>query len=517
MMPRLFLSATHKSSGKTTVSIGLCAALRARGRIVQPFKKGPDFIDPLWLSQAADRPCRNLDHHTMGDAALRAFFRRHAGSADIALIEGNKGLYDGVDPEGRDCGAALAELLKAPVLLIVDATGMTRGIAPLLIGYRQFAPDLPIAGVLLNKVGGARHEAKLRRAVEHYTDLPVLGALARDPTLEICERHLGLIPANEHGQADERIAAIAARVAAAVDLDWIEAIAASAPPLPAPSLSVAPSPAGQAARGRAAVAPRPGGRRRRLGFARDRAFGFYYQDDLDAFATAGVELVPFDTLVDRHLPPNLDGLFLGGGFPESHLAALEANHELRLEIATQALRGLPIYAECGGLMYLSRSLTHQGRRYAMVGALAADAVMGARPQGKGYVELRETPDAPWPSAGHGATLPAHEFHYGRLENVCPNTRFAYEVMRGHGITGRHDGIVSANILASFAHLRGVGADPWPARFAAFLARPGSDPNSADGSLLRRGRSEAPPQSSPSPIHWNAESSCLSSPEPVEAH
>ncbi len=459
-MARVMISAAHKSSGKTTVTLGIAAALRARGRRVQPFKKGPDFIDPLWLSVAAGRPCRNLDHHTLSEPELAALFARHAATADLSVIEGNKGLHDGVALDGRDSGAALAKLLAVPVVLVVDCSGITRGIAPLLVGYRRFDPAVALAGVILNKVAGPRHEAKLRRAVEAYTDLAVVGAVARTPALAITERHLGLTPANELPEAEERIAAIAAVIRDAVDLDRLEAIAHAAASLGAP-----PVPAAETGH----VAP-DAGPRRRVGIARDRAFGFYYPDDLEGLEAAGLELVPVDTLNDPALPPDLDGLFLGGGFPETHLDALEANRSLRAEIRRAVAAGLPVYAECGGLMYLSRSLARDGRRAEMVGAIDADAVIEPRPQGKGYVVLSETADAPWPGGGVGTTTPAHEFHYGRLENLGPQTRFAYQVARGHGITGRDDGIVTANTLASFSHLRGVGARPWPDRFAAFVRR-----------------------------------------------
>ncbi len=460
-MARLFISAAHKSSGKTTVALGLCAALRARGLAVQPFKKGPDFIDPIWLSAAAGRPCRNLDHHTMGESEIRTFYASHDHTADICIIEGNKGLYDGVSVDGHDSGAALARLLAAPVVLVIDAQGITRGIAPLLIGYRSFDPAVAIAGVILNKVSGARHEGKLRSAVETYTDIPVLGAIHRSEDLAITERHLGLIPANEAIEARAKIALIAAAVTAQVDLDRLMAIARAAPSLGSPRPPGPLSSTESVSRTES---------RRRVGVARDAAFGFYYADDLEALAACGFTPVPFDCLHDRCLPRDIDGLFIGGGFPETHMDALSANLPLRSEIRAAVAAGLPVYAECGGMMYLSRSISWQGRTCEMVGALEADAVMHGRPQGKGYVLLQETEHAPWPSTAGGGMIPAHEFHYARLENLGPETRFAYRVIRGHGITAGHDGIVTANTLASFSHRRGVGSDTWPARFAAFMRR-----------------------------------------------
>ena len=230
-MTRILVSAAHKSSGKTTVSIGLCAAFTARGLAVQAFKKGPDYIDPLWLSAASGRPCRNLDHNTMAPADIAALFRRHAATADIAVIEGSKGLHDGMDLDGTDSSAALASQLRAPVLLVIDAAGITRGIAPLLLGLARFAPRVRLAGVVLNKVAGARHEAKLRAAITHHTDIPVLGALPRDAALTIAERHLGLVPANEADGAGLRIAQLGAAIAAGIDLDRVLAAARAAPVL----------------------------------------------------------------------------------------------------------------------------------------------------------------------------------------------------------------------------------------------------------------------------------------------
>ncbi len=453
-MSRFLVSAAHRSSGKTAISIGLAAALAARGLAVQPFKKGPDYIDPMWLGRAAGRACYNLDPHLMSADEIARLFDAHSRGADIALVEGNLGLFDGLALDGSNSNAALAAQLALPVVLVVDAHGMTRGIAPLLLGYQAFDPAIRIAGVILNKVGGARHEAKLRAAVEHYTDIPVLGAVQRDARLAIVERHLGLVPSNEAAGADARIAEIAAAVAEQVDLGRVVALAQSAPPRPR-SASVTRLPA----RGRDRV---------RIGIAADAAFGFYYADDLAALCAAGAELVPFDTLRDARLPP-VDGLFIGGGFPESFAAELEANEALRHEIRIVAEGGLPIYAECGGLMYLARSLEVDGCRHEMVGAIPGDVVMHARPVGRGYVELIETADAPWPRAeGAAARLRAHEFHYSSLENVGEDVRFAYRVVRGHGIDGRRDGLVLRNVLAAYTHLRAVGGCDWPQRFVAFV-------------------------------------------------
>ena len=454
-MNRVFISAAHKSSGKTTVCIGVCAALRARGHTVQPFKKGPDYIDPMWLGLAAGRPCYNLDAYLMSENEICDEFARRSRGADLAVIEGNKGLYDGLDLDGSNSNAALAALTGTPVVLVIDARGMTRGIAPLILGYQAFERNIRIAGVILNHLGGTRHEAKLRAVIKHYTDVPVLGAIQHDERMAIAERHLGLIPSNEAQAASARIGDIAAYIAAQVDLDQLLTLVGQAAPLPA--LSPLPS-----------AINRP---RVRIGIARDAVFGFYYPGDLDALQAAGAELVSFDTLHSAALPA-VDGLFIGGGFPETQMDALSENRKLRRGVHDAIEAGMPVYAECGGLMYLARSIEWNGHSAAMVGVIPADIVMHPRPVGRGYVHLRETGQCRWPRTGAaGAPLiRAHEFHYSSVENLPPDVEFAYDVERGHGIDGRHDGIVYKNLLASYSHLRDVGSHHWAARFVDFVRR-----------------------------------------------
>ena len=457
-MAQLFISAAHKSSGKTTLSIGLCAAFAQRGKNIQPFKKGPDYIDPMWLSRAAGKSCYNLDFYTQSHNEILNTFGRYADQADISIIEGNKGLYDGLDLEGSNSNAALASLLHSPVILVIDAQGMTRGIAPLILGYQAFAKDINIAGVILNQLGGSRHEAKLRAVIEHYTDVPVVGAVHRDPVLNIQERHLGLIPSNEAAAVEQQISAVADIVARQVNLDQLHDIANSAvtPAYPAQTETIPP-----AAKPAADV---------RIGIAQDTAFGFYYPDDLQAFAAAGAELVSIDTLHDTRLP-EIDGLFIGGGFPETQMQALEANTSLREDIRTAIEAGLPVYAECGGLMYLSRSLQWKDRSCEMVGALPMNTRMNPRPQGRGYVQLANTENTLWGDmpAG-GEVISAHEFHYSSAENLEKDTQFAYRVLRGHGVNGSYDGIIHHNVLANYSHMRNMENNPWVSRFVDFVRR-----------------------------------------------
>jgi cobyrinic acid a,c-diamide synthase len=453
-MASLFLSAAHKSSGKTTLSIGLCAALVERGLVVQPFKKGPDYIDPIWLGMAAGKPCYNLDFYVAGKQETIDDYCYRSQNAEICLIEGNKGLHDGLDLDGGNSNAALAKSLHSPVIMVVDARGTMRGIAPLLIGYQVFDKAVTIAGVIANMTGGKRHEAKLRAAVEAYTDIPFLGALENESSIGLNERHLGLIPGYEDPESKHKIATISRIVSDNIDLDRLIDIAQQAKPVK-PATSPLPQ--------------KPEFNGLRIGIARDRAFGFYYPGDLEAFCQAGAQLVSIDTTRDQSLPP-IDGLFIGGGFPERHAASLAANIRLRESIKNAVEAGLPTYAECGGLMYLSQNLTWNGECHDMVGVLDAQTLMYEKSQGRGYVKLSENQGQhPWALPDHqGEFLHAHEFHYSALQGLPDDERFAYHVLRGKGIQQQQDGFVYKNLLASYTHLRNTAANPWVMRFLNFV-------------------------------------------------
>ena len=453
----VFIAAAHKSSGKTTVAMGLLRALSESGQSVQPFKKGPDYIDPMWHARACGRPSYNLDFNTQEPSEMLRLFGERAHGAEIALIEGNKGLYDGVALDGSNSNAELAKLLRVPVVLVVDCEGITRGIAPLLIGYRAFDPDVNIAGVILNKVAGSRHEGKLRAAVEHYCDLRVLGAVRRTQELSVRERHLGLTTPGEMDAVEQRIGRIASVIREGIDLNAIRAIAASCELVTTPPARNTSLPSN--------------GTSLRIAIARDAAFGFYYPDDLEAFRAAGCELRFFDALRDQRLP-DADGLFIGGGFPETNLAALESNAPLRSLIRSAIEGGLPTYAECGGLMYLCRSIAYQGATCEMVGAIPAEAVMCDQPQGRGQVCLMETMSCPWPAAGEhggaGVTITCHEFHYAALRDLRAGLSFAYDVVRGDGIAGGGGGMVIGTLLAGFSHRRQRSRNRWVDRFVGFM-------------------------------------------------
>jgi len=468
---RIYISAAHKSSGKTTLSIGLCRALHQRGLRVQPFKKGPDYIDPLWLGKASGlsggQGCHNLDFNTMNQDEILRQLMIHSQQADISIIEGNKGLYDGVALDGSDSNAALAKLTKTPVILVIDTRGVTRGVAPLLMGYQQFDSHINIAGVIFNLSSGGRHEAKLRAVTEEYTDIPVLGVVTKSPLLALDERHLGLMPNNEcvhEGMdAEKKINDIAMQVADQVDLDVVLSIASCAKTVE--PLATKPQALPAAGKTQHKV---------RIGICEDSAFGFYYVGDKQALREAGAELVSINTLEDKKLP-ELDGLFIGGGFPETHMQQLAANKTMRDSVYQAIEAGLPTYAECGGLMYLAQKLHWNGKISEMVGIIPSDVVMHKRPQGRGHVELTQTEHMPWPDSTSAASvIKAHEFHYSRLENdddeMSRKGKFAYKVQRGVGITGEQDGWVYKNLLASYTHMRDTEQFRWAGRFVDFVRR-----------------------------------------------
>ncbi len=450
--PRILVAAPQGRSGKTTFSLGLCAALMQRGLRVQPFKKGPDYIDPSWLSAAAGTPCRTLDPFFQNGAEqLRHAFDRGTREADFALIEGNHGLYDSVTEDGDSSSAALARVLRSPVLLVINAARMGRSAGAMVYGYQNFEPDTPIAGVVLNNVAGKRHDSKLRTAIEDHCNLPVVGVLPRDEAVSIPDRHLGLIPNAENEALHPAIEACRRVVEQFVDLEAVKKIASSA-------VGFAAQPMGGDVR-----AAKAGSHAPTIGVIRDRAFTFYYPENLDALECYGAQLKFIDSLHDQQIP-DLDGLYIGGGFPEIFLEEIEANVSLRRQVYEAIQHGLPVYAECGGLMYLCQRIHWDGQSGEMVGALPFDVELCSRPQGHGYVEAEITQENPfWPV---GTQLRGHEFHNSRLINLNGSHASAYQMARGSGLGNGRDGLVYRNILASYTHIHADGLPGWASGLVA---------------------------------------------------
>ena len=436
------IAGTSGDCGKTLVTIGLAAAWRRGGTAVAPFKKGPDYIDPAWLSLAAGRPARNLDTWMMGADAAFESFTRNAVSAGVNLIESNRGLHDGQDERGTHSSAAMARLLGAPVILILGAEKVTRTAAAVALGMKMLDPTVKIMGVLLNRIATPRQEKVMRAAVEAEAGLPVLGAIPRMDERPLPGRHLGLVTPEEHAQAAKAVATAADVIDRSIDVRRLRQIADSAGPLPQPPRQ----------------APRPplSDRSVRIGYFKSPAFTFYYPENLEAIDHTGAVRVAVDPLEDTELPP-LDALYIGGGFPETHAAALAGNASFRRSVADAATRGLPIWAECGGLMFLSQSIHWQDSRYPMAGFLPVEVFLGQKPAGHGYQEI--TADRPNPFIKPGTTLRGHEFHYSKVVGA-ENVETAFEVRRGVGLGNGRDGIVLNRTLASYFHLHSLAAPDW---------------------------------------------------------
>ncbi len=440
-LPRVVVAGLAGDVGKSLVTLGLARALCQRGWRVAPFKKGPDFIDVAWLGAAAGAPGRNLDTYLMSPAAIAGSLQRASKGADLALIEGNRGLFDGADAKGSHSTAQLAKLIAAPVILVVSAAKVTRTIAAQVLGCLALDPELTLAGVVLNRVGTSRQEKVIREALANETGVPVLGAIPRLEQQHLPSRHLGLVCAAEHPEREAALEGLAAVIAKHVDVELVCAIAARAESMPA---SAMPEP------------PRSGGQRVRIGVLRDAAFSFYYPENLEALEAAGAELVPISPLADDELPA-IDGLYAGGGFPEEHAATLAANQPLRSALAAALDAGLPAWAECGGLMYLSRGLLRDGLEHPMVGALPFVVEHTARPQGHGYVAAKI--DAANPFFAVGSHVVGHEFHYSRLVGPA-DVETVLAVERGVGLGHGRDGAKVGNVVATYTHLHALGAPEW---------------------------------------------------------
>ncbi len=440
--PRVMLCGLRGSTGKTLVALGLIGAWEARGLAVAPFKKGPDYIDAAWHTRAGRRPCRNLDTFLMPGDQIRRAVGVHGRRADLVLIEGNHGLFDGVGAEATASSAELARLLGTPVVLVVDCTKTTRTVAAMVLGCQHMDPALHLAGVILNRVATERQERAIRAAVEETCGLPVLGSVPRLPDLEFPERHLGLLTPAEHPAVLEPIRIARQAVERHVDLEAIRRLAASAPPL---AWTEAPD------------TWRAGGLVR-IGVVRDRAFTFYYPENLEALERQGAEIVEVNALTDPDLPP-LDALYIGGGYPETHAAALAANGAFRAGLRREIEAGLPVIAECGGLIYLGESIVMDGVAHPMVGVFPVTFELGRRPWGHGYAMVAV--EEPNPFFAPGTHLRGHEFRYSHVRSAgTEGLRLAFRMERGTGFDGKRDGLTYKNVLASFCHFHAAGTPEW---------------------------------------------------------
>ena len=443
-IPRILIAGLRGGSGKTLVSLGLVAAWRKKGFSVAPFKKGPDYIDAAWLSRTAEKPCRNLDLFLMSPGAVVRSFVASAVEADLAVIEGNRGLFDGMDARGTYSTAELAKLLGTPVVLAVDCTKSTRTVAASVLGCQRLDPQVAIRGVILNQVAAPRHESVLREAIEEVCDLPVLGAVARIPQQLFPERHLGLVPPQEHEQQTRSIQRVAALAEQYLDLEALWNVAREAPSLELIDRSRAARPV-----------PKP---LVRIGVVRDAAFQFYYPENLEALSREGATLIEVSPLADTELP-QVDALYIGGGFPETLAPTLAENKSFLGSLREQVEKGLPVYAECGGAVFLGQKLLVDQKQYDMAAVLPVDFVFRAKPQGHGYAVLETVESNQFFPVGD--SIRGHEFHYTCVESsAAKDLSFAFRVRRGYGFDGRNDGLCLRNILASYTHVHALGIESW---------------------------------------------------------
>jgi cobyrinic acid a,c-diamide synthase len=444
------LAGLSGGSGKSVVSVGLIAALKNRGRGVAPFKKGPDYIDAGWMSKAAGQPCYNLDPYLMTPAAIATTFQGHIHGSTFAVVEGNRGIFDGVNAEGEFSTAELALQLDLPVLLVVNCSKTTRTVAALVLGCQAFDPRIRFAGVILNQIATSRHESIIRQSLENYTDLPVLGIMPRLKKDIFPMRHLGVTPHQEYAEAGDAVGRLAALAEIHFDLDAIISRMREVMPLPPVTSKKIPA-------------------KLTIGVLRDAAFQFYYEENLEALRAAGARLVMIDALHSGALPADLDGLYIGGGFPETSARQLADNSSFRQSVRDRIDAGLPVYAECGGLIFLGRSILLQGQEYPLAGVFPVTFAISAKPQAHGYSAFTvEKANSFYPV---GARIKGHEFRYSTVHqwDGAPED-LVLQMERGAGFSGGRDGLVKNNVLALYTHVMASGTPQWVEGFIAAVRR-----------------------------------------------
>lgn len=446
----LVIAGLKGSSGKTFISLGLVSAFANKGVRVAVFKKGPDYIDAGWLAGVAGRPCYTLDPFLIGRDKVLSSFISHSRDTDLAIVEGNRGLFDGIDVDGEFSTAEVAKTLQSPVILVVDCLKATRTIAAILLGVLSFDKKLRIEGVILNRIAGSRHESVIRKAIEKYCNIQILGAVPNLAWENFPERHMGLKSYPEHPEVKQAIYSAADIVSRHVNLDKLLEIAGKGQVEMQNSESGIQNP----------EAKNDAFPTLRIGVIKDSAFQFYYPENLEELKRHGAEIVEISALEADRLP-EIDALYIGGGFPETHAPALSDNKNFRAYVGEAVRKGLPVYAECGGLMYLGESLVMDDKNYSMTGIFPISFSIEKKPQAHGYtiVEVvRENPFYPV-----GTILRGHEFHYSKSVNtseVMESFNYAFRVNRGSGIYKNMDGLCHKNVFATYTHLHAYGARQW---------------------------------------------------------
>ncbi|MGB5287648.1 MAG: cobyrinate a,c-diamide synthase [Ignavibacteriaceae bacterium] len=444
--PRVVIGGLSGDSGKTVLTCSIIAWLREKGLNISAFKKGPDYIDAAWLSLVSDKPARNLDTYLMGFPKVKNSFLKNAAKSDVSVIEGNRGLFDGVDSLGTHSTAELAKLIKAPVIIVQNLTKVTRTAAATILGCTKLDPDLNIAGVILNQVAGERHLKVAKDAIEETTGIPVLGSI---PKLQndyvLPSRHLGLVTPDEFEGKTDLITDLRKIINDYVDMPAIVTIANKSPLLEYENHKNLND---------VFVSEQ---RKVRIGYFKDRSFSFYYPENLEMLGEAGAELIPISAIHDTDLE-DLDAVYIGGGFPETNLTKLELNTELMQSLKAMAEEGLPIYAECGGLMYLAKEVEWKGKKYSLTNILPISIKMHDNPQGHGYYRAVVQGENPFYKVG--TQLNGHEFHYSAIYEYDENINSVLSVIRGTGCFNKKDGLVYKNVFASYLHIHALASPEW---------------------------------------------------------
>lgn len=441
--PRIVIGGLSGDSGKTVLSFGMIACLRDMGMKVSAFKKGPDYIDAAWLGLASGTPARNLDTYLMGFPKVKKSFLKNSSGSDLSVIEGNRGIFDGVDSKGTHSTAELAKLIQAPVIVVQNLSKVTRTAAASILGCTRLDPELNISGVILNQIAGERHLKVAKDSIEEITGIPVIGAIPKlYGDFVLPSRHLGLITPEEYEHKSGFINNLKMVIEENVDLNKLLNIARLSPPLEYEEYKSSGNDSEK--------------KLVKIGYFRDQAFSFYYPENLEILLSKGAELIPLSAIHDTSLE-DLDALYIGGGFPETNLAELELNRELMSALKISANDGLPVYAECGGLMYLAKDIEWKERKYELAGVLPVSIKMHSRPQGHGYYRAIVDKDNPFFDAG--TQINGHEFHYSEVI-FNKEVKSTLEVIRGNGCLNKRDGLTYKNVFASYLHIHALATPEW---------------------------------------------------------
>lgn len=451
-VPGIVVAGLRGGSGKTIISLGIAGAWKEKGFQVAPFKKGPDYIDAGWLSRAAGASCYNLDTFLCAPSVVKHSYYNNSKYCDIAVVEGNRGLYDGIDTDGSTSTAELAKLLDLPVLLVLDCTKSTRTMAALLMGCMNFDPEVRFCGVILNRIAGKRHEGKVRSNIEKFCNIPIFGAVPKLKSEDFPERHMGLVTSLEHefsGQAIQKAVKVAK---ANIDLDGLYKRVTSEYQIIEPKVPPRASRNRFFKKDQTACVPVT------IGIIKDSAFQFYYPDNIDALKNLGANIIFISPLLEKSLP-DVHAIYMGGGFPETHAPQLAENRAFKENLKKMSMAGLPIYAECGGLIFLGKSIRLYDMDYPMSGIFPIQFGLSSRPQGHGYTSVKVVHKNPFFETGE--IVKGHEFRYSSILDIdYQDHEMAFRMERGKGITAKKDGFFKNNTFGTYTHIHALGTPSW---------------------------------------------------------